>query len=417
MVQDDEEQYVEGERADDDGAPSPQVRPRNPDPRYITPCHPHSRPVSRLEPRTETPESARAYRPGHGTPSREHAAHSEHGSAELKPAARDALRCPRLALLGIRLDGAVEPSEVDRSPNETLAGQLAVLASSPTRDTRLGRARSNAIVVAQRATSWGPFAPVAEAGWRTLRRDSSIGGGVLGAALAYRLFIWLLPLALVLVIGLGWTTGDPTRVVRNAGLTGFIANSVATSSDHPGGLGAVVAFVAVLVVFLYQTFALLQAVRAVTALAWGLPVQPLSRPARSTFLFLLWILALVAVTAAATPFRTALAYPWDLVSALAVCLALPALYFALARWLLPHPAVHWSRLIPGSILFGIAIAFIGLFNSLILFPWLQQRQATYGVLGLAAGLLFGLFLLGRTFEVAAALNATRAADRRRNVQA
>jgi uncharacterized BrkB/YihY/UPF0761 family membrane protein len=305
----------------------------------------------------------------------------------------------------------VTPTEVDGSPEESLAAQLALLASGPARDTRLGRARGSAIALARRATSWGPLAPVAEAGWRTLRRDSSIGGGVLGAALAYRLFIWLLPLSLVLVIALGWTTDDPIRVVRDAGLTGFIAGSVAGSAEETRGFGAVVAFVGALFVLLYQTFALMQAMRAVTALAWGLPVGPLSRPARSTFLFLTWIIALIAVTSAAAPLHAELASPWDLVSAIAVCLALPVLYYVLALWLLPHASVAWLRLVPGSILFGCAIALIGLFNSLVLSPWLEQRQATYGVLGLAAGLLFGLFLLGRTFELAAVLNATRAADR------
>jgi hypothetical protein len=34
-------------------------------------------------------------------------------------------------------------------------------------------------------------------------RDVEVGGGIIAGALAYRLFIWLLPLALVAVAGLG----------------------------------------------------------------------------------------------------------------------------------------------------------------------------------------------------------------------
>src|SRR5580765_7200151 len=34
-------------------------------------------------------------------------------------------------------------------------------------------------------------------------RDNEVAGGIIAGALAYRLFIWLLPLALVLVAGLG----------------------------------------------------------------------------------------------------------------------------------------------------------------------------------------------------------------------
>ena len=37
------------------------------------------------------------------------------------------------------------------------------------------------------------------------------------------------------------------------------------------------------------------------------------------------------------------------------------------------------------------------------------------MLGIAAGLLFGFFLIGRTVELAAALNATLAEERRRRV--
>ena len=45
----------------------------------------------------------------------------------------------------------------------------------------------------------------------------------------------------------------------------------------------------------------------------------------------------------------------------------------------------------------------------------REREETYGVLGVAAGLLFGFFLIGRTMELAAALNATLDEERRRRV--
>jgi uncharacterized BrkB/YihY/UPF0761 family membrane protein len=306
--------------------------------------------------------------------------------------------------------GRVDAPDPDRTPDESLSALLAELAARPTEDTGVARLRARGLVVAREVTSWGPLAPVAEVGWRTLRRDSSIGGSVLSGALAYRLFIWLLPFALVLVIGFGWATDLKTgsRAIRHSGLTGFMAHSVADSTQKTRGFGALVAFVTAVLVLLYQTSVLLRAVRAVTALAWGLPVTTLRRPVRSQFLFLGWMLVLIVVAASAAPLRTALDYPWSLVSALAVYTALPALYLVLACWLLPRPPVHWLRLVPGAILFGTAFTLIGLFNSLILFPWLEQRQATYGVLGLAAGLLFGLFLVGRAFELAAALNATLA---------
>src|SRR5689334_13401654 len=42
-----------------------------------------------------------------------------------------------------------------------------------------------------------------DAAFEVVDRDTEVGGGIIAGALAYRLFIWLLPLALVLVSGLG----------------------------------------------------------------------------------------------------------------------------------------------------------------------------------------------------------------------
>src|SRR5207237_746222 len=56
----------------------------------------------------------------------------------------------------------------------------------------------------------------------TAERDRDAGGAILAGALAYRLFLWLLPLALttVLVFGVASTAtdSDPGKVVQDAGL-------------------------------------------------------------------------------------------------------------------------------------------------------------------------------------------------------
>ena len=54
-----------------------------------------------------------------------------------------------------------------------------------------------------------------------VERDSSIGGGLLAGALAYRLFVLLLPTALLFVSGLGLYADavdkSPSKVARDAG--------------------------------------------------------------------------------------------------------------------------------------------------------------------------------------------------------
>lgn len=309
------------------------------------------------------------------------------------------------------------PSEPE---TQTLAAQLAELSRRPAGDTRIERIRARAIELAHRATTWGPFEPVAEIGWRTLRRDASIGGSVLGAALAYRIFVWLLPFVLVIVLGLALvvdqTDGNIGDAVRDAGLTGFMASSVADAAEGTHGWAVALGLVAALFVLVYQSSTLLRAIRAITALAWHLPVTRVPSPTRSSLLFLGWLVAFVVVAGSAAPIRRALVFPLDLlVNLVAYGFGLTVLWLLLSWFLLPHDAEHWLELAPGAIGVGAGVAAIGLFNTLILFPWLSEREETYGVLGVAAGLLFGFFLIGRTMELAAALNATLAEERRRKV--
>ena len=70
-----------------------------------------------------------------------------------------------------------------------------------------------------------------------VERDSTIGGGMLGGALAYRLFVFLLPLSLFLVAGLGiyadTTEQSPSEVASRSGLTGLVAKEVAAAATSP----------------------------------------------------------------------------------------------------------------------------------------------------------------------------------------
>ena len=78
-------------------------------------------------------------------------------------------------------------------------------------------------------------------GFSLVERDSSIGGGLLAGALAYRLFVLLLPTSLLLVSGLGLYAGSvdksPSTVAKEAGLHGLIASEVSqTASSRARGV-------------------------------------------------------------------------------------------------------------------------------------------------------------------------------------
>ena len=69
-------------------------------------------------------------------------------------------------------------------------------------------------------------------------RDVETGGGIIAGALAYRLFIWLLPALLVAVAGLGFAADagseSPQEAAGSVGLAGLVTSSVASAASGPG---------------------------------------------------------------------------------------------------------------------------------------------------------------------------------------
>jgi membrane protein len=314
----------------------------------------------------------------------------------------------------------MEGHEPDAAAPQSLPELLSELTNRPVGDRRIDRLRAHAVAYAERRTSSGPLKPIAEIGWLALRRDAAVGGTVLAGALAYRIFIWLLPLTLVVILGLGLLAGsatDAAAILDDAGLTGFLAKSVSTAAEETRGWALVAGLVVGLVVLVYQSYALLRAVRAVTALAWRLPVRPPASPLRATLLFLAWMVAFTVTASSITALRANLDQPLELLTTLVSYVVLPAFWVVLSSRLLPHAADHWTGLVPGAFVVGTALTLISLFNALLLFPWLSRQEETYGVLGVAAGLLFSFFLVGRAVELAAALNAVLNEQRRANTLA
>jgi uncharacterized BrkB/YihY/UPF0761 family membrane protein len=88
-----------------------------------------------------------------------------------------------------------------------------------------------------------------------------------------------------------------------------------------------------------------------------------------------------------------------------VALAYAGLWLALSHRL-PHGTATWKALIPGALIVGLGIEVLNIVTVFIIAPWANNKQGTYGALGLASTLLFGLFLLARLMVGGAVVNAT-----------
>ena len=237
-------------------------------------------------------------------------------------------------------------------------------------------------------------------------RDVETGGGIIAGALAYRLFIWLLPAMLVAVAGLGFAADagseSPQETAKSVGLAGLVTSSVASAASGSGRWYALLVGIPLLV---YATRSLLRALIGAHRLLWGDARAAAPRPTLvATLRLLALLLSFSVVTALAGAVRAASSAPGVLVTLIAV---VPyAGIWLLVSLRLPHRGADWRALLPGALLVGVGVEALHVFAAYFLAPYAIAKEGTYGALGVAAVLLLALFLLSRAAVAAAVLNVT-----------
>ncbi len=245
-----------------------------------------------------------------------------------------------------------------------------------------------------------------------VERDSTIGGGMLAGALAYRLFVFLLPLSLFLVAGLGiyadTTEQSPSEVASHSGLTGLIAKEVAAAASSSARWAI---FIVTLPILVYAAGMLYRAIAIVHAIAWhgsGRAVR-LSPKGFAVFsgVFFAQFAGLVILGWIRHSDQVS-----GVIGLVVYGVLLGGAWLGLARHL-PRRDVAWTALVPGAATVALGMLFVNAFNVYVTSRLVEDRADTYGALGVATALLFSLYLVGRLIVGSAVLNATLAARRQR----
>jgi uncharacterized BrkB/YihY/UPF0761 family membrane protein len=236
--------------------------------------------------------------------------------------------------------------------------------------------------------------------------DRDSGGSLLAGALAFRLFLWLLPAALLIVAGLGFDSAaganDPNDAVRNAGITSIPAQSI----NQAAGESQSARWVALIlgIFFLYTTsVSLMKALSVAHALIWHVPAPKLAHRLRAAGTLLATALAIGAVSSLEAVIRNHSA-GYGLLALIAGTLCYSAAWWALSIQL-PHSDASALDLLPGAVLFGIGLEALRVLAVYYLAAKFTSASLLYGSLGAAAALLLGLYLAGRIIVAAAVLNA------------
>lgn len=237
-------------------------------------------------------------------------------------------------------------------------------------------------------------------------RDLEFGGGIIAGALAYRLFIWLLPLALVAVAGLGIaaeaSSETPEEAAESLGVAGLVSNSIASAAKGSGRWYALAIGIPVLI---YTTRGVLRVLIGSHRILWADVRSAAPKPTLVASLRLLVLLLCFPVASVVASAVRAWSPGIGVLATLVTILPYAGLWL-LITLRLPHRAAAWTDLIPGALLFGFGIEAIQLVAAYVLAPYALAKQGTYGALGVAAALLLALYLASRLAVAAAVLNAT-----------
>jgi uncharacterized BrkB/YihY/UPF0761 family membrane protein len=249
--------------------------------------------------------------------------------------------------------------------------------------------------------------PAVDIAAQTYERDRETGGGIIAGALAFRVFLFLLPLVLVLVAALGFAAhADPEApqdLAKTAGIGGLTAQSVAKSAKLADNGRWVTLAIGLFALYLGAS-AFVKAMRIAHALAWRQVAGPLKRTWRAVLALVVIVIGFLGLIALAARVREGgpLLGVWATVGLLIVV----AVSWLGVTIVLPHGDAPWTALVPGALVFAVGTQILHVVTVYYVAHKVASSSDLYGPIGVAVALLGWAYLFGRLTVAAATLNAT-----------
>ncbi|MFM8973604.1 MAG: YhjD/YihY/BrkB family envelope integrity protein [Actinomycetota bacterium] len=240
---------------------------------------------------------------------------------------------------------------------------------------------------------------------RAWEHDTEVGGGIVGAAVAFRLFLFMVPFSFftATALGAGARLADQTTadVAHRAGIGGVIAKG-ATSAESLGTRSQVI----VLLVAGYATLSTARTavgtlVRA-HCLVWRVPPVRVART-RAALLFTVFVATLMLVSSYVARLRSAVPAPGVALTVTWLFVPLVCWWWASTR--LPHADAAVWALLPGAVVLAIGMQVMHLFTVLYVTRAVESKSETYGALGSALAVLGWCYVAGRLITGTAVVNA------------
>ena len=312
-------------------------------------------------------------------------------------------------LIGSRcaMDAAEDPEEnVRESESLTEVSTCGPSQIEVATDTRLARLRKRAQQTrAEIEARRGQSASI-DTAFEAVERDAQTGGGVLAAAVAFRLFMFLVPYTFVMVTGFGLAASgagqDPKDAARTAGLSGLLASAVGnTGSMSLFNRVAVLVFGGIALAFTARS--LIKVLWIVHRLIWDVPT--VRKPSSWAALVLVGVVTLIFGLADFVAWMGSQSVVLRLVAFVLTVIGAGAAWLLASLWL-PREECPWTALLPGVVIVGLGVGVLHLLTVTYLAYEVSRKSSLYGAIGIAIALLLWTYFAGRLLTAAIATNAT-----------
>lgn len=245
-----------------------------------------------------------------------------------------------------------------------------------------------------------------ESAWQSLLRMHRRGGPLLCGGLAYRIFLWELPAALVAVSILSLFTDigsfTPEQMARDVGLGAALAATIGQAVSQTSS-AAWWLLVLGLWLMLWAGRSAAGALRLISQIAWEQPRVPKTSRVVPALVF-----TGLMVSATLLSYLSDRLLRGGVVVTVVAWLAILAGTFAVATFamaLLPRAGRPWLVVLPGAALFTIVVRGMVLASDLYFADHLARVDDLYGSLGIAIVMLLWLYLLSWGWVAAMFVNA------------
>ena len=279
------------------------------------------------------------------------------------------------------------------------------------RASRTARARAQADHLRERADQtrkqWEakrPSSRAVDAAFATLERDVTNGGGVLAAALAFRIFIFMVPYVFVVVTAFPFASDaadqKPSDLADKFGMAGLASTAIHSAADLSVGKRLSLLLIGLFALVLASR-SLVRVLRITHGLAWNVRVPKMKKPLRAAVGLILVVFGFLVFGATTADIEIGIIGVIPVTISACIVVAL----WVFVQWHLPRQDVTWTELIPGAVLVAVGAEVLQVATVLYFTRAIETKSETYGAIGAALAILLWAYILGRIIVSGAMLNA------------